>query len=125
MSELTVVRASAALPASTTETLFSVVGGLVLVTGLVGLVTELIDDTNTSEIKFGAATLWTGNPVGFTDTYVIGASSGNGSATPISGRAVRDGANVTLTTTATTGGAVEWVLTYRPLTPGAYVEAVV
>lgn len=123
MTSLTVVRPDAALPGPTTETLFSVVGGLVEVTGLVGLVTEAVDGSQNSEIKFDDVSVWAGNLAGFEDTYLIGSPSGDGSGGPIApGRIARAGVAITLIT-ASTSGSVTWVLTYRPITPGAYVAA--
>jgi hypothetical protein len=142
----TQVKYSWTLPASaTTNTLFTVSGGLVIVTSLVGQVTTLIGATTTT-LALGLGTPGVG---GTLDTDGIGtatgitsqevgtlittqASSGLGGAVVVGSLAgsaaflpapfVVNSATITATTSANAGGGViEWYLTYIPLDTGASV----
>ena len=134
-----VTKATASLPASTTGTLFTVAGGLVLVTSIVGIVTTSIQ-AQANAVKL-VATPTTGSVNDLTATVDVNALAAGGMLTP----GVTSGATAVLNkstggglpygstgfvvnigtiginTAATNTGSVRWVLTYVPLETGATV----
>lgn len=129
-----------------TSTLFTVAGGLVLVTSLIGRVTTVMSGT-TGAIALGTApTVGTANTAGIATAGVIGgaevgtlvgplSSSGLGGGLVV-GSSKQAGASVWLTTpfvvntgnitittsVATMTGALSWYLTYVPYDTGASVS---
>lgn len=143
----TQVTKSWTLPASaTTQTLFTIAGGLVVVTSLIGQVTTLIGSTATT-LALGLGTPGIG---GTLDTdgiatattitsaevgclFTPSASSGLGgalNAVALAGSAVYlplpficNSATLTATTSANAGaGVIKWYLSYIPLDVGASVS---
>jgi len=135
------------LPGSaTTNTLFTVTGGLVRVTALVGQVTTVIGATATTLALgcgtpgvggtldtdgIGTATAITSQEVGTLITPLAASGLGGGlavgslagSAVFESGPFVVNSATITATTSANAGGGViNWYLSYIPLDTGAYVH---
>jgi len=122
-------RDSATLPQSTTETLYEVSGGDVLLLGIVGLVTDAISS--------GAATVdvWlAGSGVATAadysseaaGTYVGGGGDRGAAVRPIffdGARLAPDGSTVALACSANRTGEMSWVLWYSPVDPGAKVVA--
>jgi hypothetical protein len=142
-----VVKTAVAFPATATATLFTVAGGAVLVTSLVGRVTTVVQSSDpvlsigtvptsgTAETSgIATTTVLTSAEVGTLIT--VGSSAGLPTALVVmataakSGNAVFPGVNpfvvnagtITLTTGATKTGAVDWYLTYVPLDTGASVS---
>jgi hypothetical protein len=141
----TLVNKSWTLPASaTTNTLYTVAGGAVLVTGLVGQVTTLIGSTATTVAVGAAPTVGTLDTDGIaTATAVtsaekgtwigVQASSGLGGALVVGTLAGSSAwlstpftaytGTITATTSANAGaGVINWYLTYIPLDTGASVS---
>jgi len=136
------------LPASaTTSTLFTVTGGLVAITSLVGQVTTAIGGTATN-LSLGSGTPGVGGTLdtdgigtataitsaevgtlltveassGIAGALVVGSLAGSGAfnARPF----VVNSATITATTSANAGGGViNWYLSYVPLDSGAFVLA--
>lgn len=135
-------RATAALPASTLGDLFTVTGGRIVITSLVGEVTTVLGSGANSLTIGTTPTVGTGSasalgsgttslltaPVG---TH-IAASPGSavivdlgtqaGVALPSFGF-LADPGSVTITTAATVTGSVKWSITYIPYDDGALVVA--
>ena len=136
---LLVTKSATATSGATTKNIFTVSGGNILVTGLVGVVTTVLGGV-TNNVKFistptaGTAVDISGNVdcdaleaggfVGVTGT--IGANtvkSNAGAGTfPTTAFVVAPG-TIGMATDADTTGAMKWYLTYVPLDVGAYVEA--
>ncbi|WP_031514846.1 hypothetical protein [Streptomyces sp. NRRL F-5123] len=139
-------RATATLPQTATGTLFTVAGGRVLLTSIVGEVTTVIGSTATSANLVHtpttgtvgdvcAATVITSDEVGTLygisgDATSLFSADGAGSNAPTSARTglpahavVLPVGNLGLKTTASTTGSVKWSLTYIPLDDGATVTA--
>jgi hypothetical protein len=129
--EYVVQRAAANLPQSTTETLFEVSGGNVLILGIIGTITtglELL--ANTATVAIGDVTVLSGT---FEDVAAGDLASGTPTAIttdetvspptklPLISAA---GTVVSLQCSASITGQVRWTLWYRPLDPGAVVAAV-
>jgi hypothetical protein len=133
-------RATAALPASTTGSLFTVTGGRVLVTSIVGRVTTGIQ-AQANAIKLVATPSGSGavnDLSGTVESNGLAAggllsitglagdamvkSTGGGVSTLRNAVIVAAGA-IGLNTAATNTGNVEWSLTYLPLDDGASVAA--
>jgi hypothetical protein len=141
------VTKSYTLPGSAhTDTLFTVAGGLVAITGLVGQVTTLIGSTATTLALglgtpgvggtldtdgIGTATAVTSQEVGtligvqassgLGGAVVVGSLAGSGAffATPI----VLNSATLTATTSANAGaGVIKWYVHYIPIDTGATVS---
>lgn len=134
-----VTRAAALLPATTQAPIFTVSGGKVLVTSLIGEVVVVMPaTTNTTKV--------TGNPTSGTDvdwctatstasaevgaTFSLGASAlavknaGGGSLGSIAPGYIAQVGTIDLVTTGTAAtGTVKWVLTYIPIDDGATVVA--
>lgn len=140
---LKVERATAALPAGTLGNIFTVSGGRVLLTMLVGEVTTVLGagantitigtaptvGTGSATALGGSATITTA-AVGshFAATFasgsavVVDTSTQSGVLIPTAGILV-DAGSVTITTTATVTGSVKWTLTYIPVDDVATVAA--
>lgn len=140
-----VSRAAKALPQNTTEILFKVIGGRVLVKALVGEVTTIIQNSDpvvkVSSKKLNAAMdTAVGTAVDIASTVDITSLEVGGSvfvegdgtaAVKSSAGAVFIGTNsgywiapngeIYLTTGASKTGALKWDLFYEPLDPGAFV----
>lgn len=136
---LAVERATAALPQTTQSALFTVTGGRVLVTSIVGEVTTVIQ-TQANNTKI-VANPTTGTDVdlcavldisadqvgclyGITGTFataMVGANAGAtvACATPI----VVPVGTIDLSCAASSTGSVKWKITYVPLDDGAAVTA--
>lgn len=132
-------RATAALPQTTTGALFTVSGGRVLVTGIVGEVTTVIQ-TQANNTKL-VATPTTGTAVdicavldisadevgclyGITGIFADAMVGANAGATVLPQRPVVVAiGTIRLSCAASNTGSVKWSLTYIPLDDGAYVSA--
>lgn len=133
-------KATAALPASTTGSLFTVTGGRVMVTSIVGRVTTNIQ-AQANAIKLVATPSGSGAVNDLSGTVESNGLAAGGllSITGLAGDAmvkstgggisslrnpvvVAAGA-IGLNTAATNTGSVEWSLTYIPLDDGASVAA--
>lgn len=133
-------RATATLPATTTGSLFTVAGGKVLITSLVGTVTTTIQ-TQANAIKLVATPSGSGAVNDLTATVESSALAAGGLLAPtgLAGDALvkSTGGGVSnlrnpvvvapgtigLNTAATNTGSVAWTLTYIPLDDGASVVA--
>ncbi len=138
--------AKAALPLSTTDQIFRVYGGPVLVRLLVGVVTTIIASDPTLKVSSKAlsdASVAVGTAVDIASTVDVSSSSavgdmvfveGDGTAAVLS-RAGAAFVNATgdwicpqgeiyLTDTASPAGAITWDIYYQPLAENAYVQAV-
>lgn len=128
-----VTKAAQNLPQTATANLYSVSGGSVLVTGLLGLVTSAVGAVATTlalgctagSTAIATATAITSKPVG---TFVFPVnSSGIGGALVAAGAAfvssppfivnpfIVGAGNITWTTSASTTGQIQWYLWYVPL----------
>ena len=134
-----VSKAAATLPATTTATLFNVLGGRILLRALIGEVTTAFDATATNGsivvdsdagvaddlasaaaiASLGVGTLLTVEGDG---TALLTGGVGWGQAALGMGVVVSPGL-IRLTTSATNAGAAKWDLYYLPLDPAAYVTA--
>jgi hypothetical protein len=136
------------IPATTTDQIFRVKGGRVLVKALVGEVTTVIqtqaDNMKVSSKKLDAASAAVGTAVDIAANVDITAREvggmyfveGDGTAGVLSnagaayvgtnsGQFIVPQGEIYLTTSATNTGAMKWDLWYQPLDPGAFVEPVV
>jgi len=136
-------RATDTLPASTDEALFTITGGRVLVTGLIGEVTTAIQNqANVTKLKFNpdatgadvdlCATLDIANDaVGtlysitgdFSDAMKDGLNALESDAMLEHGRVVLSEGALEIDCGATNTGSVAWTLFYVPLDTGAAVSA--
>jgi hypothetical protein len=132
-----VQRATDSLPATTTETIFEVEGGRILLRALIGEVTTVIQtqacnlsvvvdsdagaaDDLASVADVSALAVGTLiSPEGDGTTLLFG-GVGWGQPCPGQGVIINPGA-IRLTTSATNTGSVKWDLYYLPLDPTAYV----
>jgi hypothetical protein len=135
------------VPATTTDQIFRVKGGRVLVKALVGEVTTAIqnqaDNMKVSSKKLDAASAAVGTAVDVASNVDIANRElggmyfveGDGTAGVLSnagaafigtnsGNWIAPQGEIYLTTSATNTGAMKWDIWYLPLDPGAYVEAV-
>ena len=133
-------------PASGSTDLFTITGGRVLVTALVGEVTTVMSATATSlslqsdptagaAADIAAATVVTSDAVGtlysitgvaadlLSAQTVTGTQVPGVAFAPASGRVVLPAGKVTQVGTAANTGVTEWTLCYIPLDDGAAVEA--
>ncbi len=141
-----VTKAAAALPQTATGTLFTVAGGAVLVTGLVGIVTTVVQSSDPVLSLGTAPTVGTAQTSGIATTTVltsaevgtlvtVASSAGLPTGLVVMATAAKSGSSVFLanpflvsagTITWTTGasktGAMKWYLTYIPLDDGASVS---
>lgn len=140
-------KAAFTLPATTSTAMFTVTGGRVLITSMIGEVTTVCSGTVTNlnvtldpdganaVADLAAATAITSDAVGtlYTVTGVVAdllsADTPGGTAVPnyVSG-VVRNGfivpaGSILLKTSATNTGATKWSLTYIPIDDGAAVVA--
>lgn len=142
---LKVEEPAAVLPATATAHLFTVSGGRVIVTGLVGQCTTVCTSTATtvsvgvtptsgtaSTTGLCTATAVTSSevgtlvslPSGAKGALVVGANAGAGVQVQGPGGYVVQPGTIDITTSATNTGAFKWTLTYIPLDDGASVTAV-
>lgn len=135
------------LPATTTDQIFRVRGGRVLVRALIGEVTVATDATATnlkvSSKKLSNASAAVGTAVDIAANVAaasqeVGASvfvEGDGTAAVLStagailmgtntGAWVAPQGEIYLTTSATNAGSLKWDIFYQPLDAGAYVDSV-
>jgi hypothetical protein len=131
-SEFVVERAAANLPQSTTETLFTISGGYVLLVYLIGEVTTEIGGSVTFTVDVGQQSPWTrslttsdvaGRIFGYEDDDLTAASAVAAVPVPRHPMAITDGSTIRAQTDASVSGQVKWTAFYRPLTPGAKVTA--
>lgn len=135
---------AAVLPATATGHLFTVSGGRVIVTGLIGEVTTVCSATATTASLGVTPTSGTASTTGLCSATAVtslevgtlvslpitkgallaGANAGSGVQVPGSGGYVVKPGTIDLTTSATNTGAMKWTLTYIPLDDGATVAAV-
>jgi hypothetical protein len=129
-------RATDTLPATTTETIFTISGGRILVHALVGEVTTAIQaqacnlsvniDSDAGAADVLASTLdINANAVGTYysvegDGTALLVAEGNAVGCVGAGLILAPGI-ITITTSATNTGSVKWDLYYQPLDPTAYV----
>jgi hypothetical protein len=134
-------RATATLPQTTQAPVFTVAGGRVLITGLVGEVTTVMGATATTlkvtsnpttgtDVDLTSATAVTSKEVGsqFTLPATSGsalavANAGGGGQLPSHNPYVVPIGTIDLVTSASDTGSVKWSLTYVPLDDGATVTA--
>jgi hypothetical protein len=131
-----VTRGTDGLPATTTETIFTISGGRILLKALIGEVTTAIQaqacnlsvniDSTAGAADVLASTLDIQSDAVGTFYSVEGdgtallVAEGNGTTCLGNGTILADGI-VTITTSATNTGSVKWDLYYLPLDPTAYV----
>lgn len=135
---------AAVLPATGTSHIFTVAGGRVVVTALIGQVTTVCSGTATT-VSVGAtpttgtlsttglatATAITSLEVGSLvslpitkGALLVGANAGNGVQALGGGGYVVEPGTIDIVTSATNTGAFKWTLLYIPLDDGATVTAV-
>lgn len=136
-----VVRATSSLPATTDLTLFTVTGGKIVVTSIVGTVTTVIQaQANAVKLKsvpttgtakdisgtFDVNAMEAGGILSLDGTTLGTALSGTNAGAALVGRGagilVPIGA-IKLNTGATNTGAIQWTLTYYPYDSGAAAVA--
>ena len=136
-----VLRATAALPASTDGTLFTVTGGRVVITSIVGEVTTVIQSQACAVKLKSVPTTGTAKDISGTldinafeagalisldgtalSTALSGTNAGAALITKAGGILVPIG-SIKLNTAATNTGSVKWALTYVPYDNGASVAA--
>lgn len=132
-------RATQTIPQTAQAALFTVSGGRILLTSLIGEVTTAIgavattltivgNPTTGTDVNIGTATAITskevGSLVGLAGTVgtALNVQSAGAGAVPTSGVVVPIGTLDWLTSASTTG-AIKWSLTYVPLDDGASVTA--
>jgi len=134
-------RATAALPQTTQAAIFTVTGGRVLVTGLVGEVTTVMGATATNlkvtsnpttgtDVDIAANAAVTSKEVGSqftlpaaTGSALVVKNGGGGGQFPTHQPYVVPIGTIDLVTDASDTGSVKWSLTYIPLDDGASVAA--
>lgn len=134
---LTVLKTTATLPASTTQDLFIVSGGRVLLTGIVGEVTTIVQTQANATKLVSTPTVGTavdlcatlditadevGCLYGITGTFATAMVGANAGATvfPAMGLVIPIGI-IKLSCAATNTGATKWSMTYVPIDDGATV----
>jgi hypothetical protein len=134
-------RAAATIPQTAAQTIFNVTGGRILVTALVGTVTTVIGGTATTlkvtstptsgtAVDVASATAITSKEVGAIATLpgtagsalVVNNAGGGGQIPGHQPYIVPPGA-LSVTTSASTTGAMSWSLMYVPLDDGVTVTA--
>ena len=134
-----VERATAALPQTTQSALFTVTGGRVLLTAIIGEVTTVIQtQANNTKIVSNPTTGTdvdlcgvlsisadeVGTLYGITGTFSDAMVGANAGATVLPDRpVVVPIGTIDLSTAATNTGSVKWALFYLPIDDGAYVTA--
>ena len=142
-----VSRPALALPATTTEQLFRVYGGRILVKLLLGEVTTVIEGTDpvlkvsVSSLTDASALQGTAYDIASTldlssdevgtlysvegdGTAIISGNQVSGSVEAFGTGFVMKQGQIYITTGATKTGAIKWDLWYQPLDSGAYVRAI-
>ena len=142
-----VSRAAKALPQTTTQQLFRVHGGRVLVRFLIGEVTTVIEGTDpvmkisVSALSSASALVGTAYDIASTldissdevgtlysvegdGTAIISGNQVAGSVEAFGTGWIQSQGQIYMTTGASKTGAIKWDLYYQPLDPGAYVVAV-
>jgi hypothetical protein len=135
---------AAVLPATATANIFTVAGGRVAITGLVGVCTTVCSATATTLALGTAPTVGTANTTGLTSAtaitskeagtmvslppavgsgLVVGTNAGVAAQLSGQGACVVSAGTITITTSATNTGAFRWTLTYIPFDDGASVAA--
>lgn len=145
--DIQVTTAARTIPATTTDQIFRVKGGRVLVKRLIGTVTTTIqtqtDNMKVSSKALDAASVAIGTAVDVAANLDITAMEvggmycveGDGTAALKStagaailvsqtGQWIAPQGEIYLTTSATNTGAMKWDIWYQPLDSGAYVESV-
>jgi hypothetical protein len=138
-----VVKSAQTLPQTATSTLYTVAGGSVLVTGLLGLVSTVIGSTATTlslgtvpttgtaeaagiatatAITSSEAGTWMGPLAASAKGGALAVGSDGGKAIFLNTPFVVPAGTISWTTSASTTGAVTWYLTYVPLDTGASVS---
>lgn len=136
-----VIRTTSALPATTDLTLFTVTGGKIVVTSIVGTVTTVIQSqANAVKLKsvpttgtskdisgtFDVNAMEVGGLLSLDGTTLATALSGTNAGAALVGRGggilVPIG-SIKLNTAATNTGAIQWTLTYYPYDNGAAAVA--
>lgn len=143
---ISVDRAAATIPATTTDIIFRVFGGRVLVKKLIGEVTTVIqtqaDNMKVSSKKLDNAGVAVGTAVDIAANVDITGKEvgsfyfveGDGTAGVLSlaggalvgansGNWIAPQGEIYLTTSATNTGAMKWHIEYQPIDDGAYVTA--
>lgn len=132
-------KASATLPATATQDLFVITGGRILLTGIVGEVTTIVQaqacntklistPTVGTAVDLCAVLSITGDEVGclygITGTFATAMVGANAGATvwPTLGIVIPIGV-IGLNTAATNTGATKWSMTYLPIDDGASVAS--
>jgi hypothetical protein len=132
-------RATATLPQTTVGALFTVVTGRIILTGIVGQVTTVIQTQANATKLISNPTVGTdvdlcatlditakevGGLLGITGTFATALVGGTAGATvmPPTGIVVPVG-TIDLSCAASNTGSIKWSMTYFPLDDGAYVEA--
>lgn len=134
-------RATATIPQTATQNIFTVSGGAALITGLVGRVTTAIGATTTTlkvstgptvgtAVDLTTAVAITSKEIGSVITLPITAggaiivnNGGGGGQVPAHAPYVVPAGTITITTSASTTGAIKWTLTYIMLDNGAVITA--
>lgn len=129
-------RAAATIPATTSQTLFTVAGGRVLITTIIGEVTTVIQaQANAMKLQHAATAGGTSDMCATVESNgkAVGALFGIpgapasaatfGAAVPQTNELVVGPGSIQLNTAATNTGAMKWTLTYIPLDDGASVTA--
>lgn len=134
-------RATATLPQTTQAAIFTVAGGRILVTGLIGEVTTVMGATATTlkvtsnptagtDVDLTSATAVTSKEVGSQFTLPNASASalvvnnaGGGGQLPSHNPYIVPVGTLDLVTSASDTGSVKWSLTYVPLDDGASVTA--
>jgi DNA-binding transcriptional regulator YdaS (Cro superfamily) len=134
-----VSRATDTLPATTTEAIFNVLGGRILLKALIGEVTTVIQtqacnlsvnvdsdagasDVLASTLDISAGAVGTYYGIEGDGTAVENTGIGWGRICTSGGTVIGTG-TITLTTSATNTGSVKWDLYYLPLEENSYVTA--
>ena len=137
---LTVTRATATLPATTQAAIFTISGGQVLVTGLIGTVTTATGATATTlqvvgnptsgtDVNLSTAVSVASKEIGTIITLgtsvggALSVQNAGGGALPLGTGFVLNAGTLDLVTSATNTGSVKWTLTYVPIDSGASVTA--
>lgn len=137
-----VPRASAVLPQTAQTPIYTIAGGLVLITGFVGVVTTIVQAQATTVQFISTPTVGTavsvtnatgdinGKEVGSTVVLPSGAIGGTALVSNAGGTLLQTGLGLTLgtgtldfKTVASSTGAMKFLLTYIPLDTGASVAA--
>jgi hypothetical protein len=136
-----VERATATIPQTATQNIFTVSGGAILVTGLVGRVTTAIGGTATTlkvstaptvgtAVDLTTAVAITSKEVGSVITLPLTAGAaiivnngGGGGQVPGHAPYVVPAGAISITTSASTTGAIKWTLTYIMLDDGSAAAA--